>query len=31
MVRHLEVVVPVRDRLSYPTPAGYVSVSGPLF
>ena len=31
MVRHLEGVVAVRDRLSYPTPAGYVPVSGPWF
>ena len=30
-VRHLEGVVAVRDRLSYPASAGYVPVSGPLF
>ncbi len=31
MVRHLDGVVAVHDRLSHPTPAGYVPVSGPLF
>ena len=30
-VRHLEGVVAVRDRLSYPTAAEYVPLSGPLF
>jgi len=30
-VRHLEGVVAVRDRLSYPAPAEHVPVSGPLF
>lgn len=30
-VRHLEGVVAVRDRLSYPAPAEYVPLSGPLF
>ncbi len=30
-VRHLEGVVAVRDRLSYPAAAGYVPLSGPLF
>jgi hypothetical protein len=30
-VRHLESVVAVRDRPSYPAPAEYVPLSGPLF